>query len=87
MNSDDQLAQDQATHLRRQVKEFLKLFDGMLESITDEMMDAVHVQAGGLEIQIDTIPMRAVAEIIRQLNMLPGKPPTIPLMPLVHAAI
>lgn len=87
MSSGDQVTQTEVRRLRRQVKEFLQLFDDLLNSIIPEMLDAAHVQAGGVDLMIDPIVMRAVAEVIRQLGTLPGNPPTIPLVPLSHAAL
>lgn len=87
MNSGDQLTLSEAAHLRREVQEFVELFDGLLDSIMPEVIDAAHFQAGAIEIMIDPIAMRAVAEVIRQLNALPGKPPSVPLVPLTHAAL
>lgn len=87
MSLEDPLTLSEAEHLRRQVQEFIELFDGLLDSIMPEVIDAAHFQAGAVEIMIDPIAMRAVAEVIRQLNVLPGKPPSVPLVPLTHAAL
>jgi len=84
---EDQLTHSEIRTLRREVHEFLQLMDGLLDSIVDEMMDAVRFQSGALEVTIDTVPMRAVAEVIRQLALLPGSQPTVPLVQLTHAQL
>jgi hypothetical protein len=87
VNSEDQATRTELAHLRRIYTDSIELMDGLLNGIVDEMMAAVDVQAGGLEVIIDPIFMRVYAEVDRQLMALPGKPPAIPLMPLTHAQL
>lgn len=75
MNSAGRTTRAEADRLVRDVHDLLELFVGLTDSIAEQIADAVHFQAGVMEVSIDTIPMRMVADLRRQIGRLPGNPP------------
>lgn len=87
MSSGDQETHVQLRQVRRDIHEFIKLMDGLLDSVVEEMTDAVRFQSGAFEVTVDPVFLRVYVEVDRQLAALPGNPPTVPLVPMTHAGI